>query len=108
MHVVFCALGLGHCISYACMCFGALISSSMATDLGMTEVSPFWFKSIEHCVFHMVHCVVYAMSMQIRLMHAYSMQDNISMQQYEQQLAYTMQMSTSILNANGHGILNAI
>ena len=45
-----------------------------------------------------------ANGMQTKLMHAYSMQDNISMQQYEQQLAYTMQMATKYTQCNEHGI----
>ena len=37
------------------------------------------------------------------LMHAYSMQDNISMQQYDKmRLAHTMRMSNSILNATNY------
>ena len=41
---------MGHCIVHACICFWCLCFIILATDLGMTEVCPFWFKSIEYVV----------------------------------------------------------
>mgnify|MGYP003702274397 CR=1 FL=1 len=59
--VVFCALGLGHCIIHVCVRFGALISASSGADLDMAEAYPFWYKSIVHWVCHVVHSIEYAM-----------------------------------------------
>lgn len=57
VRVACCALGSVFCIRACLHVFRLSYFHHMATDLGVAEVHSCWFKSILHCVCHLVHLV---------------------------------------------------